>query len=182
MEKETFIITTGEHSSCLKENKSVNGASSECVSVYIGKPESVTVLDGHPRLYTEEEFKVSCEVAQDKAWSIAWYIINSPEFGTDFISFGGWKSQSDVFNSSYEHVRDTVNKWFDRVRRFDIVTIHFDDDVQEEAVVMRVDGVMLDLLCKGGRTTFKNMSEVTPTGRTFDCEDTDSWREWLKEE
>ena len=179
MEKETFIITTGEHSSCLKENKWM---SPECVSVNIGNPESVTVLEGHPRLYTEEEFKVSCEAAQDKAWSLAWYIINSPEFGTDFISFGGWKSQSDIFNSSYEHVRDTVNKWFNRVSLFDIVTVTFDDGVYEEAVVTRVDGIFLDLLCKGGRTTYRNMSEVNNTGRTFEHEDAGSWNKWLKGE
>lgn len=181
MKKETFIIKTGEHSSCLKENKDIKGLPSECVSVYIGKPESVTVLDGHPRLYTEEEFNASCEVAQ-KAWSLAWYIVNSPEFGTDFIIFGGWKCQSDVFNSSYEHVRDTVNKWFNRVRLFDIVTVTFDDGVYEEAVVTRVDGVYLDLLCKGGRTTYRNMSEVNNTGRTFEHEDAGSWNKWLKGE
>lgn len=66
MEKETFIITTGEHSSCLKENKSVNGASSECVSVYIGEPESVKVLDGHPRFYSVQHSGWLCVPGQSE--------------------------------------------------------------------------------------------------------------------
>lgn len=116
MEKETIVITTGERSSCLKETKFSNKTPLEYVSIHIGHPESVCIMDGHRMLYTESDLKAERQAGQNEAWELARKIVSSPENGgysclvlKDIFGSG---SVSNCFRSNtYQEAIDTIKKW-----------------------------------------------------------------------
>lgn len=138
--------------------------------VVFTNPISLTVHDdvnpiGKAR---EEGYDNGFEFGRNEVWNIVHDLMTSPDFGADFVAFGGWNSPIDIFNDTYEHVFNIVQKWRGRPKCFDIVKVCFDDGVEEEAIITRVDGDEVDLLCRGGRTTYRNIADVTNTGKTLE--------------
>ena len=122
------------------------------------------------------------KTSYEEAWKLAGDILLNPEFGNAFIFFGGWTCRNDIFEDSYEHVAEVAEKWSKRPKPFDIVIVHFDDGETELAVVTQTDGEVVDLLRKGGRTCYKDITDVEKTGETFPAEDGVKWIEWMKKE
>ena len=60
---------------------------------------------------------------RNEVWNIVHDILFDPDYGTDFMIFGGWNSQSDIFNDTYEHVHEVVQRWRGLPKRFDIVKV-----------------------------------------------------------
>lgn len=147
MQKETIIITTGERSSCLRENKFGGDPKSDCVSVHVGRPESVTVFEGHPHLYTESEVKAERLAGQYEAWELAQKILELPSkggytpeeineiFGDDYGPF-----LHDLIRAhSYQEVATHVQKWEEKqaktFRIGDVVKLHWGGEDNRLAVV-----------------------------------------------
>lgn len=147
MQKETIIITTGERSSCLRENKFGGDPKSDCVSVHVGRPESVTVFEGHPHLYTESEVKAERLAGQYEAWELAQKILElpckggyTPEelieiFGTDAVPF-----IHDLIRwYTFQEAADKVHEWEEKkAKEFhpgDVVKLHWGGEDNRLAVV-----------------------------------------------
>jgi hypothetical protein len=104
---------------------------------------------------------------RNEVWNIVHDILFDPDYGTDFMIFGGWNSQSDIFNDTYEHVHEVVQRWRGLPKRFDIVKVQFGDD-KKEAIVTRVEDDYVNLMFRGGGTCRRYISAVTKTGRTLE--------------
>lgn len=132
-------------------------------------PLSMTVYDdenpvGRART---EGYNNAIDFGRNEVWRIVGDILFDPDYSTDFMIFGGWKCQSDIFKDTYGHVFEVIRKWRGQPKRFDIVKIPFTDG-EKEAIITRVDGDQVDLMFKGGRTTRRNIANVTKTGRTLE--------------
>lgn len=104
---------------------------------------------------------------RNEVWSLAHDIVFDSRYGVDFITFGGWNSLSDIFNDTYEHVYDVVQRWRGRPKRFDIVKVRCYDG-EKEAIITRVDDNEVDLMCRGGGTCRRYIDAVTKTGKTLE--------------
>jgi hypothetical protein len=191
MEKKSYIITLDEKSSFIGVTPAFG---SRYDYVKVSKPVSVAFLDDNPKalaqliqnscknqkLHTEEELEKARQDGQSEAWELARKIITAPIKGgytnTDLKDIFGLDFETDYVSgcfeaNSYREAADKVQKWEEgkvkTFHRFDIVKVRIDDH-EEEAIVTRVDGNEVDLMCRGGRTTYRNISDVTKTGRTLE--------------
>jgi hypothetical protein len=190
MEMKSYVITLDEKNSFIGVTPAFG---SRYDYVTVSKPVSVALLDDNPKalaqliqnscknqkLYTEEALEKARQDGQNEGyangftfgrnevWNIMHDILFDPDYGTDFMIFGGWNSQSDIFNDTYEHVHEVVQRWRGLPKRFDIVKVQFGDD-KKEAIITQVDGDQVDLMFKGGRTCRRYISAVTKTGRTLE--------------
>jgi hypothetical protein len=128
---------------------------------------SVYNTDGLINDVRNEGYANGFTFGRNEVWNIVHDILFDPDYGTDFMIFGGWNSQSDIFNDTYEHVHEVVQRWRGLPKRFDIVKVQFGDD-KKEAIITQVDGDQVDLMFKGGRTCRRYISAVTKTGRTLE--------------
>jgi hypothetical protein len=160
MRKETIIITTGERSSCLKENKFGGDPKSDCVSVHVGRPESVTVFEGHPHLYTESEVKAERLAGQYEAWELARKIVISEKDGGYDISelrdIFGYGPALTLRNNTFQEAADKVQKWEEeKDKRFnigDVVKLHWGGEDNRLAVVTwtKPDSILLSVMLDDG--------------------------------
>lgn len=117
------------------------------------------------------------ELGRNEMWNIVCDLMTNPDFGADFVEFGGWNSPVDIFKDNYERVIDIVQRWRGRPKRFDIVKVRFANG-EEEAVITRVDGYEVNLMRRGGKTTRRNISDITNTGKALEF----GLRKWVKGE
>jgi hypothetical protein len=116
MEPETIVIITGEHSSCLKETKFGGDPITECVSVHVGHPESVYVMNGRRTLYTESDMKAERQAGQNEAWDLARKIVSSPNNGgytcPELKDIFGTGLVGNCFrDNTYQEAADKERKW-----------------------------------------------------------------------
>lgn len=180
MEKETIIIQAGKKSSCLKETKFCGNPKTDCISVHVGNPETVTVLEGHPKLYRESDMKAERLAGQYEAWTLAQKILNQPcnggytahELTEIFCTDGKARHAFDIIRGqSYSEAADKVNEWEEKqAKEFhpgDVVTLTWGSKEKTTAVVTFVMPILLTILLPDGNTDTVKKSRCTKTGKTL---------------
>lgn len=165
MQEETIIITTGKKSSCLKETKFGGDPKSDCISVHIGYPETVTEFEGHPHLYTESEVKAERLAGQYEAWALAQKILNLPcnggytahELTEIFCGDGLARHAFDIIKGqSYSEAAGKINAWEEKQAETfhvgDVVKLHWHgvDDVLAVVTWTKPDSVLLGVVIEDG--------------------------------
>lgn len=175
MEKETIIITTGEHSSCLKENKFGGSPERDCVSIHITHPESVCVMDGHRKLYTESDLNAERLAGQYEAWELARKIACSTADGGYSI-----EELNDIYDLSwsgdilaqygYCEAADMAQKWEEKIRVGDVVRLRYGGKDDQLAVVTYVMPDLLTILLASGNTSTVDKGRCTKLGKKLNIE------------
>lgn len=186
MEQETIIIQTGKHSSCLKETKFCGDPKTDCVSVHVSHPETVTVFEGHPKLYTESDMKAERLAGQDEGWALAQKILELPGLGgysvdelREIFEDSCYYSITELIRGhSFYEVMTKIQKWeekkADQARTFhvgDVVKLRYDGEDDRLGVVTwtKPGSELLSILLDDGNVNeiFKN--ECVKIGKLVDA-------------
>ena len=181
MEPETIVIITGEHSSCLKETKFGGDPITECVSVHVGHPESVYVMNGRRTLYTESDMKAERQEGQNEAWELARKIITAPIKGgythADLKDIFGTDFETDYVSScfeanSYRKAADKIQKWEEEQAKIfhvgDVIKLHWGGDDHLAVVTWtKPDSVLLSIVLDDGNVGDVVKKQCTKTGKTL---------------
>ena len=161
--------------------------------IVIDAPLSECTIKRVVEAYSLYDVHQAREEAQTKIWELAKKLILNPCDGglsqqqTQEI-FGKGKTLYDVLKylNASEAVR-LYSNWLERhdgnVKVGDVVTYTNDGDYVVTGFITMIEGDYVDILCKGGYTTFKNRNEVVKTGESILFGDKGfDISEWLEEE
>lgn len=127
------------------------------------------------------------ETGQKEAWELITKIINMSSKDREDIFGNIWLN--NIAKLGYKEAAKQYTDWTKKkaeeakIKVGDIVTFTNDEDEVITGFVTKTEGNTIDILCKGGYTTYKDRRNLTKTGKSvFRSDKVFDISNWLKEE